>query len=217
MRQNEPIEVDPGHVQIDPNYDVETPHLRVRYCIGDEDNPDEVLDLNAGGGFFLIDDTVRDEVRALSVDSADLHVREAHLQPFGVASYWIDVWLTGVGVSLVSDIAWAQLHRLKRRFGPNSRTPFNAAEFDEIQARDHTQLAEQKTLAYARAKVAEHYTVNGTLTALGVEIKEMNSTSEFSGTAVLRDDGGSTFTVIAEFDGGGSWIASRIIRSYPAP
>lgn len=64
--------------------------------------------------------------------------------------------------------------------------------------------------------IQEHYTVQGNLTSLNVEVKESPSLLEFRGTADLSEEGGRSFHVIIDYNAYQSQLA-HIIRKRPAP
>jgi hypothetical protein len=217
MRRDEPSVPWPFGIPATPDQDRDASFLWVRYCIGDELDPDQVIEVKAPGP-FRIDNSLRDEIQA--VLPAALHaddLRETQIRPMGVGEpYLIDVWVTGILVGLATHAIWDQWKSLATKIGrPVSRTESNAGEFDADQLRKQTAMAEQQLLGNAKGLAMQHYpTLQGVLTPLSTTIKQLRSASSFSGTAVLRDEGGSTFTVIMDYDLHG-WTMDQITRSYP--
>jgi hypothetical protein len=60
MRRDHPIL---PHWDVNPTYDFDAANLLLTYCIGDDTDPDEVIDIRARGD-FRIDSALRDEIRA---------------------------------------------------------------------------------------------------------------------------------------------------------
>jgi hypothetical protein len=175
-----------------------------------------VIEFKARGPFH-IDGTLRDAIRAVAPEAPDAGVRETQIRPMGVGEpYLIDVWVTGTAIGMASSAIYDQCKSFATKIGrPVSRTDSNAAQFDTDQLRKQTALAEQQLLANANALAKEHYPdLRERLTPLGTNIKQLRSATSFSGVAVLRDEGGSTFTVMIDYDHDG-WTLNQIIRSYP--
>lgn len=113
MRRDEPITWPLGTVR-NPDHDRDASLLWLRFCIGDENDPDEVIEIRAHGQ-YRIDGALRDEIRSLPLESAadlspsDIEMRETQLHPQGVGEpYLIDVWvlLQGLPANVVGSAIW---------------------------------------------------------------------------------------------------------------
>jgi hypothetical protein len=76
----------------DPADGIDVSALHVRYCIGDDEKPDEIVELRANGA-FLTDSKIKAEITELPVAANDIYVRAAHVPGQGVAAYVLAVWL----------------------------------------------------------------------------------------------------------------------------
>jgi hypothetical protein len=190
--------------------------LWVRYCIGDDDKPDEIVELRANGA-FQTDSKIKAEITALPVPADDLYVRAARVPGMGFAAYVLSVWVQPAAQGVLGSMAYDKIQNLKHKYGrPVTRTDSNAAEFDADQIRRATPLAEQQLQNEAKTYIGGHFPVQGDLTVLGVDIQDLRSASAYSGTVVLRDDGGTSFTVFLDYEVGGDygWQAARVVASY---
>lgn len=203
--------------QVNPDYDLDATALVLTYCIGDDRDPDEVIDVRANGD-FRIDDTLRAEIRAILLDSADdlsaddLDVQETQIVPMGTGlAYQFELWLQALPPNIVAGLIVAGIltgcDRLKTRF----RRPVSPTASTNTFALP----PEQQLVGYAKILIAEHYAVQGDdLTSLNVEITESPSVLKFSGTADFSEAGGRAFHVIVDYDAH-SWKQIRIVRKHP--
>jgi hypothetical protein len=177
-----------------------------------------VIDLRTHGD-FRIDSTLRDEIRAMPLDSADdlsaddLDVQETRIQPMGPGlAYVFEVWLQpptlNVAGTLIGAGILAGCKRLKTRF---SRLVSPTASTNTYA------LPPEKNLP-SRAKfiIGQHYTVQGDLRTMNVEITDSPSLLEFSGTADFSEKGGRTFHVIIDHNAY-RWKLTQIVRKHPEP
>lgn len=185
-----------------------------------------MIDLK-GPGDFRIDSTLRDAIRAIPLDSTDdlstddLEVQETRIPAQGPGvGYQIEVWLQTLppdiakGLIIAPVVAgWKKLWRKYRKPPPaQSNPPENAPE----QPHTFTVPPQQQLVSYAKSVVAEHYTIEGDLTDLNVNLSESPSGLKFSGTALLNANDGRTFEVRIDYDNDGL-RQSRIVRKHPEP
>jgi hypothetical protein len=117
--------------EINPRYDLDAKALLVTYCIGNDQDPDEVIDIQARGD-FRIDDTLRNEIRAILLDltdelsADDLDVQEAKISPQGTGmAYQFELWLQnpwviGLSTNLIAIGILDGCKRLHDRFRRNT-------------------------------------------------------------------------------------------------
>lgn len=127
MRKDRPITFPFGSPGT-PHQDRRASFLWVRYCIGDDHDPDEVVEVK-GHGDFQIDSTLRADIRAIPPQAPDDDdVRETQIHPMGVAEpYLIDVWvqLQGLPANVIGSAiwdGWKTLGRAIHRRGQSRRS-----------------------------------------------------------------------------------------------
>jgi hypothetical protein len=110
MRRDHPIF---SLAEVNPGYDLDAKALLVTYCIGDDRDPDEVIDIQANGD-FRIDDALREESRAILLGSTDelsaddLDVQEAKIPPQGTGiAYQFELWLQAFPPNIVAGLITA--------------------------------------------------------------------------------------------------------------
>ncbi|MDT7760759.1 MAG: hypothetical protein QOC63_179, partial [Mycobacterium sp.] len=145
----------------DPADGIDVSALHVRYCIGDDEKPDEIVELRANGA-FLTDSKIKAEITELPVAANDIYVRAAHVPGQGVAAYVLAVWLVPGTVGVLSTLAYNKIQALKHRYArPLSRTESNAAAFDADQVRHATPLAEQQLQDVAKTFISGTFPAQG--------------------------------------------------------
>jgi hypothetical protein len=228
MRKDHPLFTSPFR-EVNPHHDLDAFALLVSYCIGDDRDPDEVIDLN-GPGEFHIDSTLRDAVRAIPVESTDHHLSTDDLdveevaipaQGAGGIGYHIMVWLQtlppNIATGLVTTAIAAECSKLWRTY----RKPRQAEPNSEGAAAAPTHKyvgppPQQQLMNYAKALVDQHYTIEGDLTEINVTLSETSSEWKFSGTALLSANDGRTFEVSIDYDNDGLNLY-RVVRKHPEP
>jgi hypothetical protein len=211
----------PPFAEVNPGYDLNASALLLTYCIGDDRDPDELIDVKASGD-FQIDSTLRDEIRAILLDSADslsaddLDVQETRIpgQGPGVA-YQIEVWLQnpwviGLSTNVIAAGIITGWKKLWQKYHHTVPPPPASAD-------RYAPSPEQELASYAETLVTFNYSVvQGELTTLNVEITDAPSNLVFRGTADFSDANGRTFHVSIDQNTYG-WRLTHIIREHPKP
>jgi hypothetical protein len=211
MRRDHPIF---SLAEVNPGYDLDAKALLVTYCIGDDQDPDEVIDIQASGD-FRIDDTLRQEIRAILLDSADrlsaddLDVQEAKIPPQGTGmAYQFELWLQNPWVvGLATNAIWAGCATLRnkhRRKAPPATSPSVKPVLSP----------EELVIRYVQSVAGQHYRPNQTLTVLQFSVTERHSDSELSATVDLGEHDGRTFHVTIDYQARG-WRLTHIVRKHP--
>jgi hypothetical protein len=218
----------PPFAEVNPDYDLDVTALLISYCIGDDRDPDEVIDIK-GPGDFRVDSKLRDAIRAIPLDSTDdlstddLDVQETRIPPQGPGmAYQIEVWLqnpwiVGVATNLVAAGIMAGCNKLWRTY--RKTQPAEPNPGDAAAARTHTYALpppQQQLVDYAKSIVAQHYTIDGDLTDINLSLSESSSEWKFRGTALLSANDGRTFEVSIDYDNDGL-RQSRIVRKHSEP
>ncbi|MEB3024064.1 hypothetical protein [[Mycobacterium] crassicus] len=178
MRRDEPI---PPFATEDPVDGIDVSAYWFRYCIGEDTKPDEIVELRANGAFHT-DSRIKAEITELPVPPDDIYVRAARIPGQGLAAYAISTWLQPAAVGVLGAMAYNKIQSLKHQYGrPVTRTQYNAAEFDADQIRAATPLAQQQLQTEARTFISGHFSVQGNLTVLGVDIQDLRSETAYSG------------------------------------
>jgi hypothetical protein len=113
MRKDKPYPF-PFGVPANPNLDRDVTMLVLRICIGDDKDPDEIIDIRAHGN-FRIDDSLRAAIRAAAVDSIgglsadDVDVRETELHPMGATAHLFDIWVQAQAMNVPASVIGAAI------------------------------------------------------------------------------------------------------------
>jgi hypothetical protein len=206
--------------EVNPGYDLDAKALLVTYCIGDDRDPDEVIDIQANGD-FRIDDALREEIRAilldstdeLSADDLDLDVQEAKIPPQGTGmAYQFEIWLQnpwtiGLATNLIAAGILKGSNTLRQKYRRNA-PPATPPTVKPVLS------PEENVIRYVQSVTGRHYQSNQTLTVLNFFVTERNSDLELSATVDLSEDDGRTFHVTIDYQGR-SWRLTHIVRTYP--
>jgi hypothetical protein len=141
----------PG-VSESPGGDLDATFLWLRFRIGDENDPDDVIEIKVSGD-FRIDDALRDEIRSLPLKSDadltadDVEMRERQIRPMGTGQpIWFDILvqaqMQGLPANAVGAAIWDGCKALVRRLRSESTT----AEIDADQAHTYAPPPEQQLL-----------------------------------------------------------------------
>jgi len=202
---------------VNPDYDFDAGVLLLTYCIGDDDDPDEVIDVHARGG-FRVDAALRDEIRAIAltgISAGDVETQETRIPPQGTdLAAMFETWLTepltlNVAGSVIGGVilnGCAKLWQKHRRPAPPQQAPQTKPSISP----------EELFGKHAGGTVAQHYTTHETLTEVNLAITHTHSPYEHSGSVDLCERDGRTFHVdiSSPVDG---WRVTHIIRQRPTP
>jgi hypothetical protein len=184
------------------------------YCIGDDRDPDEVLDIR-GRGDFRIDSTLRDELRQIPLTSGlstdDVQVQETRMPPQGIGmAAMFETWVQAMPPNIVGSIVGgaimagcAKLWNRYRHKAPPQRPSSTSSMPPEELFRKH-----------AGGIIAQHYSIHETLVPLNLVITEMHSAYEHSGTVDMCERRGRIFHVEISSPAEG-WRVVHIIRQRP--
>jgi hypothetical protein len=215
MRRDHPLF---SLAEVNPGYDLDAKVLLVTYCIGDDQDPDEVIDIEARGD-FRIDATLRDEIRAILFDSTDdlsaddLYVREAKMPPQGTGmAYQFELWLQnpwtiGIATNLIAAGILTGCNKLRHKY--RRKTPPAAPPTVKP-----VLSPEENVTRYVQSVTGRHYRPNQTLTLLNFSVTERHSDQELSATVDLSEHDGRTFHVSIDYQAHG-WRLTHIVRKHP--
>jgi hypothetical protein len=191
----------PFGIPANPDQDHDVTALVLRFCIGDDQNPDEIIDIRASGN-FRIDDSLRAAIRAVPVDALeglspdDIDVRETELHPMGVTAHLFDVWLQAQALALPTNVIGAAIWD-----GCKQVWQKGAAAMGYNAADDRFALPPEKAiLVPAESALREDLDVQGELTQISVNITDASSGFKFTGSVVLRAEDGRDFELSVDHD-----------------
>jgi len=202
--------------EVNPAHDFDATALVLTYCIGDDDDPDEVFDVR-GRGDFRIDSTLRDELRqllltnGLSVDDVD--VRETRMPPQGTGmaamfETWVQAMPPNITGSIIGGAIMTGCAKLWNKYRQKV-PPQQPSATPSISPED---LFEK----HAGGIIAQHYSIGETLASLNLVITETHSAYDHSGTVDMCEHEGRIFHVDISSPVHG-WRVVHIIRQHPEP
>lgn len=211
MRRDHPIFV---LAEVNPSYDLDAKALLVTYCIGDDQDPDEIIDIQASGD-FRIDSALREEIRAILLDSADglsaddLDVQEAKIPPQGTGmAYQFELWLQNPWVvGLATNAIWTGCAALRNKYRRKT-APTTPPTVKPVLTTEET------VIRYVQSVTGQHYSSKQTLTVLNFSVTERHSDLELSATVALAEHDGRTFHVSIDYQARG-WRITHIVRQHP--
>lgn len=215
MRRDHPIF---SLSEVNPGYDLDAKALLVTYCIGDDRDPDEVIDIQANGD-FRIDDALREEIRAILLDSTDdlsaddLDVQEAKIPPQGTGmAYQFELWLqnpwtVGLATNLIAAGILTGCNKLRQKYRRKA-PPATPTTVKPVLS------PEEMVIRYVQGVTSRHYQPNQTLTVLNFSVTERHSDLELSATVDLSEHDGRAFHVSIDYQARG-WRLTHIVRTYP--
>jgi hypothetical protein len=212
MQKDRPV---PHWWEVNPAHDFDATALVLTYCIGDDRDPDEVLDIR-GRGDFRIDSTLRDELRQIPLTNGlsadDVDVQETRMPPQGIGmAAMFETWVQAMPPNIVGSIVGGAIMtgcaKLWNKYRHKTPPQQPSATPSPIPP-------EELFSKHAGGVIAEHYSINENLTPLTLVITETHSAYEQSGTVEMYERNGRIFHVEISSPAEG-WRVVHIIRQHP--
>jgi hypothetical protein len=202
--------------EVNPAHDFDASALVLTFCIGDDRDPDEVFDIR-GSGDFRVEAGLRDDVRqillSLGLTADELDVQETRMPPQGTGmaamfETWVQAMPPNVLGSVIGGAIMAGCAKLWNKY--HKRTPAQQPQPTVTVSISPEDLFSK----HAGGIIAQHYSINETLTDLNLVITQTYSPYSHSGSVDKCESTGRTFHVEISSPADGLRV-THIIREHP--